>query len=72
MGDQLGDFVQIISNTPEGRAALFRQYRDWFGVRWFMLPNPTYGSWEPALFNNDWTQPADVRRKAKQDALRTD
>ncbi|MBN8717085.1 MAG: acid phosphatase [Stenotrophomonas sp.] len=72
VGDQLGDFVQIISNTPEGRAALFRQYRDWFGVRWFMLPNPTYGSWEPALFNNDWTQPADVRRKAKQDALRTD
>ncbi len=72
VGDQPGDFVQIISNTPEGRAALFRQYRDWFGVRWFMLPNPTYGSWEPALFNNDWTQPADVRRKAKQDALRTD
>ncbi|WP_240125464.1 5'-nucleotidase, lipoprotein e(P4) family [Thermomonas alba] len=72
VGDQLGDFVQIISNTPEGRAALFRQYQTWFGQRWFMLPNPSYGSWEPALFNNDWTQPADVRRKAKQDALRTD
>ena len=24
-----------------------------------MLPNPTYGSWEPALFNNDWDQPAE-------------
>lgn len=72
VGDQLGDFVQILSNTPEGRAALFRQYRDWFGQRWFMLPNPSYGSWEPAIFNNDWTQPADVRRKAKQDALKID
>lgn len=72
VGDQLGDFVQIISNTPEGRAALFKQYQDWFGQRWFMLPNPTYGSWEPAIFNNDWSQPVDVRRKAKQDALKTD
>lgn len=72
VGDQLGDFVQIVSNTPEGRAALFKQYQDWFGQRWFMLPNPTYGSWEPAIFNNDWSQPADVRRKAKQDALKID
>lgn len=69
VGDQLGDFVQIISNTPEGRAALFKQYQDWFGQRWFMLPNPTYGSWEPAIFNNDWSQPADVRRKVKRDSL---
>jgi predicted secreted acid phosphatase len=34
-----------------------------------MLPNPTYGSWEPAVFNNAWEQPAADRRKAKLDAL---
>ncbi|MFN7183945.1 MAG: 5'-nucleotidase, lipoprotein e(P4) family [Thermomonas haemolytica] len=72
VGDQLGDFVQVVSNTPDGRVALFKQYQGWFGQRWFMLPNPTYGSWEPAIFNNDWSQPADVRRKAKQDALKID
>ena len=69
IGDQLGDFVQISSNTPEGRAALYAQYREWFGQRWWMLPNPTYGSWEPALFNNDFRQPRDARRDAKRRAL---
>jgi acid phosphatase len=44
-------------------------HRDWFGERWWMLPNPTYGSWEPALFNNAWDQPRETRRQSKHDAL---
>jgi len=68
-GDQLGDFVQVTVNTPEGRAQLMDEYGDWFGERWWMLANPTYGSWEPAAFNNDWSQPREARRQAKRDAL---
>jgi len=68
-GDQLGDFVQVTANTREGRAQLLEEYGDWFGERWFMLPNPSYGSWEPALFNNDWAQPTEARREAKRAAL---
>ena len=68
-GDQLGDFAEIVANTPQGRADLAGTYRGWFGERWFMLPNPSYGSWEPALFNNAWSLPADARRKAKRDSL---
>lgn len=68
-GDQLGDFVQVLSNTPDARQQLYAQYADWFGERWWMLPNPTYGSWEPALFNNDWDQPREARRAAKRQAL---
>ena len=68
-GDQLGDFVQIIANTPAGRDALYAEYQDWFGERWFMLPNPTYGSWEPAVFNNAWDQPPAARRATKLGAL---
>jgi 5'-nucleotidase (lipoprotein e(P4) family) len=68
-GDQLGDFVQVVANTPDGRAQLLRQYHDWFGERWWMLPNPSYGSWEPALFNNDFAQPRAARHQAKRDAL---
>ncbi|HZW51392.1 MAG TPA: acid phosphatase, partial [Rudaea sp.] len=55
-----------------GRAAAVEPYADWFGERWFVLPNPTYGSWEPALFNNDWTLPRAKRDAAKRGALRTD
>jgi acid phosphatase len=69
-GDQLGDFVQLLANTPDGRAATIKPYAGWIGERWFVLPNPTYGSWEPALFNNDWTQPAGERRRQKIQALR--
>lgn len=68
-GDQLGDFVRIAPNTGEARAATLQRHRDWFGERWWMLPNPTYGSWEPALFDNDWTRPRDERRRRKRQAL---
>ena len=68
-GDQIGDFVQVVANTREGRDQLYGEYHDWFGERWWMLPNPTYGSWEPALFNNDWAQPREARRQAKREAL---
>jgi 5'-nucleotidase (lipoprotein e(P4) family) len=68
-GDQVGDFVQILANTPEGRRAAIAPYMDWIGSRWWPLPNPVYGSWEPALFGNEWSQPAGARRAAKEAAL---
>ena len=68
-GDQLGDFVDVLANTVDGRRATVEPYLDWIGDRWFVLPNPTYGSWEPALFNNDWAQPEGQRRAAKIEKL---
>jgi acid phosphatase len=70
-GDQLGDFAQILANTPEARTQLQAQHRGWFGERWWMLPNPTYGSWEPAVFDNNWRQPREDRRSRKREALDT-
>ena len=69
-GDQLGDFVQVAPNTPQQRDALFESHKAWIGERWWVLANPTYGSWEPALFDNDYRQPRDARRAAKREALR--
>jgi len=69
-GDQLGDFVDVVANTEAGRKQAIAGYMDWVGTRWFVLPNPTYGSWEPALFNNDWSAPPAQRRQQKLDALR--
>nr|WP_246606730.1 HAD family acid phosphatase [Lysobacter antarcticus] len=68
-GDQLGDFVQPSPNTTENRAELMRRYGSWFGERWWMLANPSYGDWQPALFNNDWSLPPEAQRAAKQRAL---
>jgi len=69
-GDQIGDMVTIEANNPAGRQAAIRPFLGWFGERWFVLPNPTYGSWEPALFNNAWELPDTERRQMKLDALK--
>jgi 5'-nucleotidase (lipoprotein e(P4) family) len=68
-GDQVGDFVQIVANTPDGRREAIDPYQAWIGERWWPLPNPLYGSWEPALFGNEWGQPEAARRAAKEAAL---
>jgi acid phosphatase len=69
-GDQIGDFVDVLANTADGRRQAVADYLPWIGTRWFVLPNPTYGSWEPALFNNDWSASPEQRRQQKVKALR--
>ncbi|HET6631467.1 MAG TPA: HAD family acid phosphatase [Rhodanobacteraceae bacterium] len=71
VGDQVGDFIQPAANTPAGRAAAMKPYADWIGERWFVLPNPTYGSWQPALFGNDWSLSPAERHAREVEALRT-
>ena len=71
-GDQIGDFVTVLANNAAGRQKAMAPYMGWIGTRWFVLPNPTYGAWEPALFNNDWTAPREERRRQKIQSLRLD
>ncbi|MEO8011987.1 MAG: 5'-nucleotidase, lipoprotein e(P4) family [Dokdonella sp.] len=72
VGDQIGDFVDTPLNTLEGRRAAVKPYFDWIGERWFVLPNPTYGSWEPALFDNNRRLPAEQQRAMARAALRVE
>lgn len=46
-GDDLGDFLPDVKSgiTPDERDRLISEYRGNWGRKWFMLPNPTYGSW---------------------------
>ncbi|MBX3726087.1 MAG: acid phosphatase [Xanthomonadales bacterium] len=66
VGDNLGDFLDGYQASVADRAALMEPFRGWWGSRWFMLPNPTYGSWESAL-----TRGADDPVQAKRRALRS-
>jgi len=63
VGDDLGDFAVDASGTPQERRARAEPYADWWGRRWIMLPNPTYGSWERAIVGNAQDHLA-ARRKA--------
>ncbi|NID06180.1 acid phosphatase [Luteibacter jiangsuensis] len=69
-GDQIGDFANVLGNTAEGREKAMAPYTGWIGERWFVLPNPTYGAWESALFDNDYSLPRAERRQKKIDSLR--
>lgn len=66
-GDNLGDFLDgLRGKGNDERSAMMEAYRNWWGVRWFMLPNPSYGGWEGTA-----TRGADDATAAKRRALRT-
>lgn len=69
VGDNLGDFLSGIDTTLAERAALVERYRDWWGERWIMLPNPMYGSWQGALFDNQWSLPEEEILRRQYQAL---
>jgi acid phosphatase len=69
-GDQLGDFVSVADNGLEARAAQLQGLEAWVGQRWFMLANPSYGSWDSALYGNDRSLSPEAQRAAKRAALR--
>jgi 5'-nucleotidase (lipoprotein e(P4) family) len=64
VGDDLGDFIPA-RLTPEQRAAEASTYLSWWGTRWFVLPNPMYGSWERALlgFESGLSDAQSLQRK---------
>lgn len=70
VGDQLSDFAAVSPNSTAARQQLLDRQRGWFGQRWWMLPNPSYGGWEAAAFDNHYDLPRDTRRAAKRRALR--
>ena len=54
IGDDLGDFVSGAKDSPQKRVQLAQKYNSYWGVKWILIPNPLYGSWESALYGNDY------------------
>lgn len=52
-GDDLNDFVPARGISIEERKQLAEEHSVKWGVKWFVLPNPNYGSWERALYTGD-------------------
>jgi 5'-nucleotidase (lipoprotein e(P4) family) len=70
IGDNLGDFNEGFKADVKARRTLVTDFSDYWGSRWFMIPNPSYGSWEQTLFGFDVTQSREAIRQKKFDALR--
>lgn len=69
VGDDLNDFVSARSLTLEQRLALYNKYNDYWGERWIVLSNPTYGSWEDALYGFNYDLPRAEMLRRKYDVL---
>lgn len=50
-GDNLGDFSNIFDDkSTADRYALVEEFKEEFGNRFIVLPNPMYGAWDAAMF----------------------
>jgi len=49
-GDDLNDFISAKNISLEKRDELVRSNAAFWSRKWFVLPNPVYGSWDQALF----------------------
>ena len=52
-GDDLNDFLPAKDISLQKRMELVQQHEEKWGRKWYILPNPIYGSWEQALYNFD-------------------
>jgi acid phosphatase len=48
-GDDLNDFAAANGKSIADRDAIVRAHASDWGVKWYALPNPVYGSWERAV-----------------------
>ena len=67
VGDDFNDFVPARLPRAE-RDRLVERYKDRWGERWIVLPNPTYGSWETALYG-EGDLSAEDRARLRLEAL---
>lgn len=67
VGDDLADFISEYRTPEQARLREALKYNQW-GTKWFMLPNPMYGSWESTLydFNLDLSSEEVSQRKLKR------
>lgn len=69
IGDDLNDFVGNSRVTLEQRHQLSDSHRDWWGERWIILPNPTYGSWLGAIYDYEWGITEQEQRRLREHVL---
>ena len=70
VGDNFGDFAAEVDTTVAARRQRGRAFREYWGTRWIVLPNPQYGSWEGALHEFAYGRPRLQQLDAMHQQLR--
>lgn len=68
MGDNLNDFSSMFEKkSVTERFEATDKTADNYGVTWIVLPNPTYGEWEGAIYQYNWgSTPAEKDKMRKE------
>lgn len=69
-GDDLNDFLPARDISIEERKEKVEEYKNHWGVKWFVLPNPNYGSWERALYSGS-EETGEERQQSRLNRLET-
>jgi 5'-nucleotidase (lipoprotein e(P4) family) len=70
VGDDFNDFVNANGKTLAEREALFEKHEAMFGTKWFIVANPSYGSWERSVIGKNGLTPEE-EYEIKLKTLRT-
>ena len=74
MGDNLNDFLSVFrKKSIDERFSETDKIKDMWGLKFIVLPNPTYGEWEGAIYDNNWgASPAEKDQMRKEHLKRWD
>ena len=71
MGDNLNDFTSdFAKKTVEQRFLETDKIQDQWGTKFIVLPNPTYGEWEGAVYDGNWGASAAEKDEMRKSFLR--
>jgi acid phosphatase len=62
-GDDLNDFANARDKSVADRYKIVADHESWWGTKWFLVPNPMYGSWERAVTGGSGTPCEQVQKK---------
>jgi 5'-nucleotidase (lipoprotein e(P4) family) len=69
VGDDFNDFAYLGKASPDKRVEVAREYSEYWGTKWILLPNPLYGGWEQALYGYDRDMEDDKKLDLKYKSL---
>lgn len=70
VGDDANDFLSGVRAGTADREQAIAPYESYLGTRWIMVPNPSYGTWENALWGGGYAENRAQTLQARCAALR--
>jgi len=70
LGDNLNDFrSEFADKGVKERFGVVDQYKDKFGSKFILLPNPMYGEWEGAIYDYKWDKSPEEKSQKRKEHL---